>query len=76
MATGKKAATSASKALRDGRSSAKTKEIAASDLAEAKGKGRTGDQAARAASRALQVSKSPRTREIAGSDLAGKKRKK
>ena len=76
MATGKKAATAASKALRDGRSSPKTREIAASDLAEAKGQRRTGEQVAKDASRALKSSKSPRTKEIAGSDLAGKKRKK
>jgi hypothetical protein len=76
MATGKKAASDASKALKDGRSSARTKEMAASDLSVAKSGRRTGAKPASDASKALQTSKSPRTREIAASDLAGRKRKK
>jgi hypothetical protein len=36
MPTGKKVASDASQVLRDGRTSAKSKEIAASDLAQAK----------------------------------------
>jgi hypothetical protein len=39
MTTGKKPASDAGKALKDSKSSAKDKEIAASDLAQAKGKG-------------------------------------
>ncbi len=40
MATGKKPASDASKILRDPKSSKKEKEVAGSDLAQAKGKGK------------------------------------
>jgi hypothetical protein len=76
VATGKDAASKASKILSDPKSTKAQKEVAASALADAKKKGVTGKDAASKASKILSDPKSTKAqKEVAASALADAKKK-